>query len=671
MQLTRKRSSGLIIDSGVTPAAEIVFSGGFFRPFVQDPDTGAVTPTSELVGTDGAIDLQYPGATLCDYGPAKNAGCQCLGEPPVTPKATQAFWNFDTAFQKLRNRGINFLRVFGMNGTEFKRANSGVIDVYPFLRQATTNKLQVVTAINLDTFNFGYFTSLRQFVEQANQNGVAVQFCLFSFHDFTNINTDYFKYYPLAPWNPAGTLSQDWGETNLVPSSITDAVRRNIYFCDVSKAVLNVQKWWISHALSALSGLGNVVVEIFNEPRSVRRDQNGVLEDARVRLATWYDEIVRFMLGIFSNNSWRPLISVNPTFDEGFNQFDTDIWKQLFPQSFAEVDLLSYHGLTGFPKVGAAPCGSSGQFAPVTPKHIRNRITAHQGSHGDKGLIFSTDSVNQLEHVFDDSDPARPGNQLFLSKRDGQIRTSFSDDDGGGADSVVVAESDLENWAYWSFVEMFKKENEVMVNKGRVHFQNHSILRKSFDLIAMARTKAMDTGTMARAAYTTMNWSQYSFLSEPNLIRNFVWAQRFRVAEGGSVTQLGTQPTQQDPRWEMTVETGWRFNFSPAANGWGSFHVAYTPVSVSLRSNGALVIPYVAARLAEVVSGTLRPAFAQNKDVLAPGARPAMLSVCGDLIAHKQYALVFAGGVTVSYRDRRQGNGEVIADFPSVRGVIP
>jgi hypothetical protein len=671
MLLARNRTNGHLVDNSLTPPADLVFGGGFFQPFVKLPDNGAITPAYQLANGGVAIDLEFPGASICTYQPARRAGCQCFQDPnqnpPDYPPARENYWDFTAAFQALSARKINLVRVFGMNGTSFYRSNDGIIDVYPFNRDAATSKLLVQAAVEGNTFNHSYFDDyLRPFVQQANQFGIAVQLCLFSFHDFTNIDDDYFKYYSLAPWNAAGTLPQTWGDTYLIPSTVAnDPISRNIYFTDINHAIWKAQAWWIGCVLVTLKGLGNVILELFNEPRSVQKDKFGnVTVDARARLAAWYDKVVNYMTPYFRSNSWRPLLSANPVFDDKFGESDVDVWKRLYPATFAEVDILSYHGLTGLPTIPSSPCGSTGQFSPVTPADIRSRISTHKMTFNDRALLFSTDAVKNLTHIFADSDPNRPGRLIELSKRDGQIRTSLADD-AVAQPATLVSESDLENWAYWSFVEMLKPEN-----RGQVHFQNHSILRASFDLIAAARVKAMNMGTVVQPAYATADWSQYSMLSEPNLARNFTWAQRFLVAEGGSVTQLGTQTAPQDPRWEMTVETGWRCNFGMPAKGWCSFHVAYTPVSVSLRSQGALVTPFIVARLHEVAAnGALLPALVKNQIVVAPSAAPGMLSVCADLAA-KQYALVFAGGVTVNYHNRYQGYGEVIVHFPSVRKVV-
>jgi hypothetical protein len=278
-------------------------------------------------------------------------------------------------------------------------------------------------------------------------------------------------------------------------------------------------------------------------------------------------------------------------------------------------------------------------------------------------LIFSTDAVKNPTHTF--ADAAGGTREFELEKRDGQLQTTTSLA-GVTNPEDLLEYSDLLDWSSWSLAEAYKP-----ANVGRVHFQNHSIFAASFDRIGAARVATKPMGQVLGPAYTTADWVRHSWISDPHAGRNFWWAQRHLVTEGGSVTQLGTVDAPFDPRWEETVETGWLCNFAPTATGWCCFIVSYTPVSVSIRSSGATVTPMVVARLHEVVSGNLGNVISRNDTLVGPGAAAGTLVVCGDVTAGKTYALVITGSVNVNYRNRYQGYGEVIVHFPSIRRVVP
>ncbi len=669
MLLSRNRVNGQILDSSVSPPAAVTFTGAFFRPFRDDrrPEHALLKQVSQAGGTVGyePILLQFPLNSACtDADPAKqtrkrNAGCDC----DSLTAAKRDYWDWPAAFARLRRREINLVRVFAMNGVEFRQPNAGQIDVYPFLRDAATGLWRVKDAVTANTFNRDYFEGfLRPFVETAGQNGIAVQLCLFSYHDLTNLNTDYFKYFPDSPWNQARSSDSAWGGTNLVPTSVrANAEERNVYFTNISKGIINTQDWWVGCVVQTLSGLGNVILELFNEPRSIYKDADNVEHDHRADLADWYDWLVGRILTFAG--SWRPLLSVNASELRG-NTWDIDFWKSQHRTTFDEVDLISYHGLTGYPARRYAPCGAgAGDYAPVAPQHITNRIAQHTTTYGQQAVIFSTDAVKRPTHELDDID--RPTAKLELDKRDGQLQTTTALP-AGSSEEDLLEYSDLYDWAYWTLREAYKP-----ANRGRAHFQNHSIHSASFDRIGAARLGAIPAGQVVGPAYTTADWTRFSAISDPNAGRNFWWAQRHLVTEGGSVTQLGTVDAPVDPRWQMSVETGWHCTFRPALSGWCCFLVSYTPISVSIRSSGASVTPTIVARLHEVVSGALRPPLARNDVLVGPGAAAGTLVVSGDVTAGNTYALVMAGSVTVNYRNRYPGYGEVIVHFPSIRKLVP
>ncbi len=142
------------------------------------------------------------------------------------------------------------------------------------------------------------------------------------------------------------------------------------------------------------------------------------------------------------------------------------------------MDILSYHGLTGFNNYnGVSGCGKSLSVPPVDPVSIQARINEHvreqQGRPEKKALMFSTDAarIDALEHLYCDVD--RVGQQLDMHVRDGQIDTHLDHNSVQPREQLAL-KSDLRNWAYWCFTRGLGN------NLGLVHLQNHSEFQRSF-----------------------------------------------------------------------------------------------------------------------------------------------------------------------------------------------
>ena len=88
---------------------------------------------------------------------------------------------------------------------------------------------------------------------------------------------------------------------------------------------------------------------------------------------------------------------------------DVDSWRQLpAPNHYAQLDAISYHGLTGYlPADNPDPgmnCGLP-KLPLVDTASIQRRVTEHRGKHNAKSLICSTDAVRDFPQVnarFDD-----------------------------------------------------------------------------------------------------------------------------------------------------------------------------------------------------------------------------------------------------------------------------
>ncbi len=669
MKLTRDRSTGQIKNGN----QYVNLIGGSFHPFFKDPDVAAIRPFRRVVDTAShPIARSYPqtvGPDPDNCTPRFNAGCP----PAAIDPASYETWAWSDAFASLSGRGINLVRTFATNGVAFRAPNTKPLDVYPFVRDAGTNKLKVEQAVTQGIWNEDYFSvHLRPFVQTADANGVAVQFCLFIRHDLTDVDTPYFKYWPLSPWNANATLPD--GSAYLIPGSTVGQVPRTTLFCDTSQRILQVQLAFLRKVLATLCPLGNVIFELMNEP-TIRPDDTP-------KLSAWYDCLVSTIVGFAP--PWRPLISVNPAHPvrpgiTDDDPYDVDDWLTRYSASFDQVDLLSHHGLSGFNPFSFRPCCSyrddgvtprNELFSRVDPAAIASRIERHfrpaagKVGHPTKALLFSTDAVSHPTHTFSFID--RAGDTLELEKRDGQIVTSLGNATGNL--ETQLTESDLGNWAFWVL------DKAGAESPGRVHFQNHSLLEPSFDQIGMATARARRQGQVAAPPLSGAGWKGWALVSEPSARqgKNFTWALRQIPADGSSVTQLGTVPAPEWPRAGARAESGFRLDLTASASGWCCFNLDYVPVSVSIRSQGALVAPSVFARVAEVAADGQPGTVLGSADILLSStAAGGELDLCATVVTGRRYALIFGGAVEIDYRNNYQGYGETIARFPSVRKVMP
>ena len=145
-------------------------------------------------------------------------------------------------------------------------------------------------------------------------------------------------------------------------------------------------------------------------------------------------------------------------------------------KNYEEIDIISYHGLSGYgaPNLPfrCSPSAST-QYRPiyyVDLKSIRDRIAAFRSRHPSKALMLSTDSVRfaPYNHVYGHND---------MDLRDGQITTNLNH---GGRDYYEqMTRSDLNDWAFWCFQAAREKQTTI-------HFQNHSNFEAPYAYIDQA-----------------------------------------------------------------------------------------------------------------------------------------------------------------------------------------
>jgi hypothetical protein len=493
-QLSRNRLSGKILDDG----KEIVLRGGHYDLFVADkkPDKGLACPDGNT-----PFELPYNGAPC---PPNRNLP-ECL-RAPTNPRscAKMLKWSDQTLtwkafFHHLGTHKINLLRIWLTNGTRVSADGREPQDLYPFVsvERNRVYKWQVHQAVVRGQWNVEYFNRLTTFADAAALAGVNLQICLFNYQDFVNVTDEgNFRAWTHSPWNndlsdnPAG--APEWGNRHLVNTTDADRARQT-FFISPTNNLQVVQKAFVKKVVQVLKGRGNIIFEIMNEPRS-----------AHDKMAVFNSNVINWIRE--AAGAWRPLISVNASNRPANTvKYDVDWWKEHSTASstphvenYDDVDIISYHGLTGYNTLEVQGCNQTFNVPPVSPQKIRARQVRHQQVHRQgadrKALMYSTDAVlskpiRVLTHLFCDSQ--HQGASLEMQVRDGQIITKLGNN-STEPEAMLALKSDLQNWAYWCFIR------GLGTRLGTIHFQNHSGFHSTYRLIDLAYQQAT-----ADAATTT------------------------------------------------------------------------------------------------------------------------------------------------------------------------
>ena len=360
MRLTRviENNKGVIRDNNST----IILRGGHHHIFAP-PEPGRGQGVKDFLDGSGNVICLHFGDDL-EGCPINCPSC----ENPQGTASIQGWSDTNALFTSMVARGMNLLRIFLTNGMVLK--NGIGQDIYPFKR--INNKLDVYSAVALPTpvWNNTYFNTLKNFVQGADNCGIAVQLCLFNFFDLAEDDRDaqgqlnpFYRVWDKSPWNPAATVNPstnpNWGKQNLVniPANVSSPARRRCeFFVNPNNGLLNVQKAYVNKVVQTVSGLGNVILEIMNEPRG--GSGGGVASE---NIAKWYSKVVTWIIA-GTTPTWRPLISVNPSNAIApYHDFDMDIWRQKRTQAgyanYDKVNIVSYHGLSGRLESVLSLCG--------------------------------------------------------------------------------------------------------------------------------------------------------------------------------------------------------------------------------------------------------------------------------------------------------------------------
>jgi len=293
-----------------------------------------------------------------------------------------------------------------------------------------------------------------------------------------------------------------WGNTHLVelpllPNELGDyfcqdpeledvdthTPSRQIFFLAPNNGLRQVQAALVTKVVKTLRGLGNVILEIMNEPRAEAQE-----------VTNFNSKIIDFILAAAGN--WWPLISVNaisrtivPGVPAGSPPaiWDVDWWKDRAGSipNYDKVDLISYHGTTGYPPRTYFVCNrNDAQIPDITKARPQMRLAAHEQRHSTKALMFSTDAarIGSTEHIFPSA--TTPGLSYGMHVRDGQITTNLANDTTALPQAQWI-ESDLQNWAYWCL------STGMGARTGKTHFHNHAGYQATYRWLRDAFTEAV------------------------------------------------------------------------------------------------------------------------------------------------------------------------------------
>lgn len=480
MKLNRDKTTGKILDD----RKPVALCGGHHDLFIRSNKAkrGLARPGQRV-----AFAVDYNGAPCV----VNAKTCSPLPREPGF-RAEALVWSdvnrWEQLFGALRDTGCNLLRVWVMSGTAVYPPKPGEVpfDLYPFVPvgSGTSWKWKVVDAVERDVWNRPFFDRLAAFAEEADRRGVCIQLTLFNYSDFEKDDGDTtYQTWSRSAWNPTLSLNPPdrttWGENHLVKGDTPAG--RNAFFIKPDNGLRKVQKALVRKVVTTLKGRGNIIFEVMNEPR------NAPYKD----VALFNSEMI-VAINAAAGPDWTPLISVNASRTPANPRFDTDWWREHstrgkpdFVPNYDRVDIISYHGMTGFnDHTNEAGCNRLLSPPPVDPTSIQNRIALHNeaqdGRAEKKALMFSTDAarIDVLEHEY--CDVKNAGRKLYMHVRDGQINTHY-DNERRETPGQQALKSDLRNWTFWYFCRA------IGDNLGLVHLQNHSNFESSFHKIRAGR----------------------------------------------------------------------------------------------------------------------------------------------------------------------------------------
>lgn len=458
--ITRNRAQGKLLLNG----APATLRGGNYSLFLTP---GVVEEAVVRQGTQDPLLVMYRGTD-----PVQSPENKAI--PAAYATWAEAGNSFPEFFAAMQANRCNFVRLFLTGGSIAGRT------LQPFNATVVGGRIKydVRGAVLNGRWNEAFFTRLRAFVAAASAAGVVVQLSLFNYFDLVNDGNGPVKSWSLTPWRAANSLDAAWGSTHLVPELPGQDRQRFFITPGAGSGLRAVQQELIGRTIKALAGLENVILEVMNEPHFTT-DINRVVE---------FDAYMTGLIARYRGTlGARALISINASYVNLQGPSDVDAWRTSGRPNFGDVDLVSYHGLTGFRNVFATLQDGTQVSAPrVDEASIRERAALHFGTHPDKPLMFSTDAVriDRFEHTYN-------GGQVAMQVRDGQIIVTL----GLNTDPEPRSELLHTRVLHWASRCLALARERP----GQVHFHNHSTFRQSLAQIGQAASTFQVAG-IAEAA---------------------------------------------------------------------------------------------------------------------------------------------------------------------------
>lgn len=454
--ITRNRAQGKLLLNG----APATLRGGSYNLFLTP---GASEEAIVRQGTQDPILVHYRGTDPCQDAANKAipAALATWGESGNT---------FPEFFGAMQANRCNFVRVFLTGGSIPGRT------LLPF-NVTPEGKYDVRGAVLNGRWNEAFFTRLRAFVAAADAAGVVVQLSLFNYFDLENDDSGALRKWERTPWRAANSADAAWASTHLIPELAREDRWRFFVTPPAGHGLRAVQQELIGRTIKAVAGLNNVILEVMNEPHATQ-DINRVVE---------FDSYMTGLIAQYRRTlGSAALVSINASYVRFQGPSDVDVWRTSGRPHFAEVDLVSYHGLTGFPaRAGVPTCDGALINAPrVDQAAVAERTRLHFAAHPDKPLMFSTDAVfiNKYLHTYN-------GGRLDMHVRDGQIIVSPV----SAEDPDPNAELKRTRVLHWAS----KCLAVARERPGQAHFHNHSTSRQSLVQIGQAASTFTVAGIAA------------------------------------------------------------------------------------------------------------------------------------------------------------------------------
>ncbi|WP_247235008.1 hypothetical protein [Telluribacter sp. SYSU D00476] len=222
--------------------------------------------------------------------------------------------------------------------------------ILPWKRSNTAGYTLGGNKFDLEQWDDAYFARLKDFMDEANRNGVIVEVCLFSAHYGAGWN--------YSPFNPKNNVNN----TNEVASVLVNTLDNG--------NILPYQEKYVRKIVQELNGYNNIYFEIQNEPwaespdKVMTRNEYGPADDWRMQHQVvsqksndWHRRVAEWIIDEEKKLPKKHLISQNiSNFSYPITEPDPNISIFTFHYAFPEAVYANYHlnRVIGFNETGFA-----------------------------------------------------------------------------------------------------------------------------------------------------------------------------------------------------------------------------------------------------------------------------------------------------------------------------